>query len=204
MFETMREYHETLYEQLKNFAALSDKDLADTQSLWKQRKIKKGDFFNMQYVVCNDLGLVLKGVFRIYYVDPETSVEKNLYFFTENQFLVSFRSFITRNICHYFIQALEDAEIVYISHSDLTSLYQTHPNWATFGRLLAELFFTYSQTRTEELLFMSHEKRYIRLLNDHPNIIDRIPAYHISSYLGITNPSLSRIRRRISQSNSPA
>jgi CRP-like cAMP-binding protein len=204
MFETMREYHETLYEQLKNFAALSDKDLADTQSLWKQRKIKKGDFFNMQYVVCNDLGLVLKGVFRIYYVDPETSEEKNLYFFTENQFLVSFRSFITRNICHYFIQALEDAEIVYISYSDLTSLYQTHPNWATFGRLLAELFFTYSQTRTEELLFMSHEKRYIRLLNDHPNIIDRIPAYHISSYLGITNPSLSRIRRRISQSNSPA
>ncbi|MCX2481512.1 Crp/Fnr family transcriptional regulator [Pedobacter sp. MC2016-15] len=195
----MHEYHEMLQEQLKEFAALSDKDLADAQMLWKPRKISKGDFFNMQYVVCNDLGIVVKGIFRIYYVDPETSEEKNLYFFTENQFLVSFRSFITRNICHYFIQALEDAEIVYISHRDLTSLYQTHPNWATFGRLLAELFFTYSQTRTEELLFMSHEKRYLRLLNEHPNIINRIPAYHISSYLGITNPSLSRIRKRISQ-----
>ncbi|MFD0766910.1 Crp/Fnr family transcriptional regulator [Mucilaginibacter lutimaris] len=193
----MSQHHETLTSHLRNFAALTEKDIADANALWKPRKINKGDFFNMQYVVCNDLGLVVKGIFRIYYVDPATSEEKNLYFFSENQFVVSFRSFITRNICHYFIQALEDSEIIYISHKDLTSLYTTHPNWAVFGRLLAELFFTYSQSRTEELLFMSHEKRYVRLINEHPNIIERIPAYHISSYLGITNPSLSRIRKRI-------
>jgi CRP-like cAMP-binding protein len=195
----MSEHHETLTAHLKDFAALTDSDIADASSLWKPRKMNKGDFFNMQYVVCNDIGLVVKGIFRIYYVDPQTSEEKNLYFFSENQFLVSFRSFITRKICHYFIQALEDSEIIYISHHDLTGLYSTRSNWAIFGRLLAELFFTYSQSRTEELLFMSHEKRYIRLLNEHPNIVNRIPAYHISSYLGITNPSLSRIRKRINQ-----
>jgi len=193
----MNTHHETLTAHLKEFAALTEKDIADANALWKPRKINKGDFFNMQYVVCNDLGLVVKGIFRIYYVDPTTSEEKNLYFFSENQFVVSFRSFITRNICHYFIQALEDSEIIYISHKDLIGLYHSNPNWAIFGRLLAELFFTYSQSRTEELLFMSHEKRYVRLINEHPNIIERIPAYHISSYLGITNPSLSRIRKRI-------
>jgi len=94
---------------------------------------------------------------------------------------------------------MEDAEIVYISFSDLTNLYETNREWAKFGRLLAELFFTYSQTRAEELLFIKHEERYIRLLDEHPNIVNRIPAYHISSYLGITNPSLSRIRKRINR-----
>lgn len=195
----MSHHHETLQAHLRNFAALTDKDIADANSFWKPRKINKGDFFNMQYVVCNDLGLVIKGMFRIYYVDPQTSEEKNLFFFSENQFLVSFRSFISRKSCHYFIQALEDSEIIYIAHRDLTGLYETHPNWAIFGRLLAELFFTYSQTRTEELLFFSHEQRFIRLLDEHPNIINRIPAYHISSFLGITNPSLSRIRKRINR-----
>ena len=92
---------------------------------------------------------------------------------------------------------MEDSEIIYISYRDLTGLYETHPNWARFGRLLAEQFFSYSQTRTEELLFFSPEQRYTRLLDAHPNIIDRIPAYHIASFLGITNPSLSRIRKRI-------
>ena len=193
----MSENQEILNAHLTNFAALTEKDLADSEIYWKTRKIKKGDFFNMQYVVCNDLGLVVKGIFRIYYSDPETSEEKNIFFFSENQFIVSFRSFITRKACHYFIQALEDAEIVYITYRDLTGLYETHRNWAKFGRLLAELFFAYSQTRTEEFLFNSHEERYIRLLDEHPNIINRIPAYHISSYLGITNPSLSRIRKRI-------
>ncbi|AKD57105.1 Crp/Fnr family transcriptional regulator [Spirosoma radiotolerans] len=195
----MSQHHEILNAHLRNFAALNDKDIVDASSLWKPRKINKGDFFNMQFVVCNDLGLVVKGIFRIYYVDPETSEEKNLFFFSENQFLVSFRSFISRKACHYFIQALEDSEIIYISHRDLNGLYETHPNWAIFGRLLAELFFTYSQTRTEELLFFSHEHRFIRLLDEHPNIINRIPAYHISSFLGITNPSLSRIRKRINR-----
>jgi len=193
----MSEYHEILKAHLTNFAALTDKDIDDARFLWKPRKIKKGDFFNMQYVVCNDLGLVVKGIFRIYYSNPDTSEEKNIFFFSENQFIVSFRSFITRNACHYFIQAMEDCELVYITYHDLTSLYQTHPNWAKFGRLLAELFFTYSQTRAEELLFFTHEQRYIRLLDEHPNIVNRIAAYHISSYLGIKNPSLSRIRKRI-------
>lgn len=195
----MSDHFEILNTHLVNFAALNEKDIEDGNTFWKTRKIKKGDFFNMQNMVCNDLGLVVKGIFRIYYADPETDEEKNIFFFSENQFLVSFRSFITRKICHYYIQAMEDSEIIYIAYRDLTSLYDSHPNWARFGRLLAELFFTYSQTRTEELLFITHEERFIRLLEEHPNIVNRIPAYHISSYLGITNPSLSRIRKRINR-----
>ena len=195
----MSDHFEILNTHLASFAALDEKDIADSSMFWKTRKIKKGDFFNMQNMVCNDLGLGVKGIFRIYYADPETDEEKNIFFFSENQFLVSFRSFITRKVCHYYIQAMEDSEIIYIAYRDLTHLYETHSKWAKFGRLLAELFFTYSQTRTEELLFITHEERFIRLLEEHPNIVNRIPAYHISSYLGITNPSLSRIRKRINR-----
>jgi len=189
--------NEILTKYLKKFAPLTDKDLSDSQPLWKARKINKGDFFNMQSMVCNDLGLVVKGIFRIYYHDPDTKEDKNIFFFSENQFVVSFRSFISRNPCWYFIEAMEDSEIFFISYKDLNSLYASHPNWGTFGRLLAESFFANAQTRTEEFIFFSHEQRYLRLLKDHPKIVERIPAYHISSYLGITNPSLSRIRKRI-------
>lgn len=193
----MSENFEILNQHLANFAALTNKDISDSRSFWRTRKMAKGDFFNMQNVVCNDLGLVVKGIFRIYYNDPVTSEEKNIFFFSENQFIVSFRSFITRYPCYYFIEAMEDAEIIVIAYHDLNSLYDSHPNWGKFGRLLAELFFNYSQARTEEFLFNSPEERYLKMVDEHPNIINRIPAYHISSYLGITNPSLSRIRKRI-------
>ena len=195
----MREKNEIIAQHLKNFAGLTDKDIEESLAFWKPRKIAKGDFFNMQNMVCNDLGLVVKGIFRIYYSDPKTATEKNLFFFSENQFVVSFRSFISRNPCWYFIEAMEDAEVVFISYQDLNRLYEKNLNWGKFGRLLAELFFSYSQSRTEEFMFYSHEERFIKLLDEHPNIIERIPAYHISSFLGITNPSLSRIRKRINR-----
>ena len=193
----MTDKNEIVSRHLKNFAALTDKDIAESQPFWKARKINKGDFFNMQRMVCNDLGLVVKGIFRIYYHDPKTEDDKNLFFFSENQFVVSFRSFISQSPCWYFIEAMEDSEIVFISYRDLNALYEANPGWAKFGRLLAELFFAYAQSRTEEFMFFSHEERYLRLLEEHPNIVDRIPAYHIASFLGITNPSLSRIRKRI-------
>ena len=195
----MSEHHEILGTHLTNFAALTEKDIVDSRPFWKSRKLKKGEFFNMQNMVCNDLGLIIKGIFRIYYNNPESGEETNIFFFSEDQFIVSFRSFVSRIACHYFIEAMEDAEIIYITYRDLSELYETHPNWARFGRLLAEQFFSYSQTRTEELLFFTPEQRYTRLLGEHPNIINRIAAYHIASFLGITNPSLSRIRKRIKQ-----
>ncbi|MDN5286447.1 MAG: cAMP-binding domain of or a regulatory subunit of cAMP-dependent protein kinase [Mucilaginibacter sp.] len=193
----MTDKNDIIFQHLRNFAPLTDKDVSDSEPFWKARKMNRGDFFNMQQMVCNDLGLIAKGIFRIYYHDPNTKEDKNVYFFSENQFVVSFRSFISRNPCWYFIEAMEDSEISFISYNDLNSLYETHPNWGKFGRLLAESFFNIAQTRTEEFIFFSHEQRYIRLLEQHPHIVERIPAYHISSYLGITNPSLSRIRKRI-------
>ena len=189
-----------LIQHLQKFALLTDQDIQDSLPFWKSRTIKKGDYFNMQSMVCSDLGLVVKGIFRIYYRDEEKQQDKNLFFFSENQFVVSFRSFISRNPCWYFIEAMEDSEIISISYNDLHRLYDASQAWSRFGRLLAELFFSYAQTRTEEFVFFSHEQRYVRLLEEHPNIIERIPAYHISSYLGITNPSLSRIRKRIGKS----
>jgi CRP-like cAMP-binding protein len=193
----MTDKSDIIFQQLRNFAPLNDKDVSDSKPFWKTRKLNKGDFFNMQQMVCNDLGLIAKGIFRIYYHDPNTKEDKNVYFFSENQFVVSFRSFVSRHPCWYFIEAMEDSEISFISYEHLNALYETHPNWGTFGRILAESFFNIAQTRTEEFIFFSHEQRYIRLLEQHPHIVERIPAYHISSYLGITNPSLSRIRKRI-------
>lgn len=193
----MNEKQLALVEVLKNFAALTDNDIAVGLSLWRPRKILKGDFFNMQSFVCTDLALITKGIFRIYYVPPETSEEKNVYFFSEKQFLVSFRSFINQYPCYYYIQALEDAEIISINYKDLQYLYTTPTGWEKFGRLIAELFFNYSQSRAEEFLFNTAEERYIKMLGEHPNIVNRIPAYHISSYLGIKNPSLTRIKKRL-------
>jgi CRP-like cAMP-binding protein len=182
---------------LSQFSGLNDEDIALSLPFWRTGEILKGNFYNKRNVVCKDLGIIMKGIFRLYYFDPETEEERNIFFFSEGQFIVSFGSFVHQFPCSYYIEALEDSEILYLSYEDLQNLYRNYRPWERFGRLLAEHFFTLSQMRTETLLFLTHEQRYLNLLKDHQNIVQRIPSYHIASFLGIKNQSLSRIKKRL-------
>jgi hypothetical protein len=51
---------EILVQFLRDFAQFNDKDISDSRPFWKAKKMEKGDFFNMQRMVCNDLGLIVK------------------------------------------------------------------------------------------------------------------------------------------------
>jgi len=179
------------------FAGLTEEDIAASLPFWRSREIPKGNFYNKQNVVCQDLGILVKGIFRLYRYDAEKEEERNLFFFSEDQFIVSFGSFIFQYPCSYYIEALEDSEILYLSYRDLQSLYQKYKPWERFGRILAEHFFTQSQIRTENLLFLTHEQRYLNLLREHQNIVQRVASFHIATYLGIKNQSLSRIKKRL-------
>lgn len=71
----------TLKEVIGPFAGLTEDELSVSLPLWRTRRILKGEFYNRQNVVCKDLGIVLKGMFRIYFYDPNADEEKNVYFF---------------------------------------------------------------------------------------------------------------------------
>ncbi|MBI1228416.1 MAG: Crp/Fnr family transcriptional regulator [Bacteroidetes bacterium] len=165
---------------------------------WVQRSYRKGDFYNEHRSVCKHLGFVLNGAFRSYIIDEKTADEKNVFLYSGNQFVVSFKSFIRQIPCDYHTQAMTDATILSIGFFDLMSLYQKSHAWERFGRLLAQEAFNVAMERTESFLFKSPEERYLDLVNQHPDIFNTVPLYHISSYLGIQGPSLSRIRKRIS------
>ncbi len=66
-----------------------------------------------------------------------------------------------------------------------------------FGRLVAETAFNLAMNRAEEFMFRTPEQRYLELIQNHPDIFNNVPLYHIASYLGIQAPSLSRIRKRM-------
>ncbi len=94
---------------------------------------------------------------------------------------------------------MTNATVIYISITDLLYLYKQSHRWESFGRLLAQEAFNVVIERTEGFLFKTPEERYLDLLKHYPDICNAVPLYHISSYLGIQGPSLSRIRKRISR-----
>ena len=183
---------------LNQFADISADDFELSNAFWQQKEYNKGEYYNQHKSVCKYLGFITTGVFRSYIIDNKTSEEKNVFLYSKNQFVVTFKSFINQIPCDYHTQAMTDATVVYINIADLLSLYKQSHKWETFGRLLAQEAFNVAIARTESFVFQTPEERYLDLIKYHPDIFNNIPLYHISSYLGIQGPSLSRIRKRIS------
>lgn len=183
---------------LSQFADLSVEDFEKSNSCWQFQTYKKGDYFNEYKNVCKYLGFVVEGVFRSYIIDEKTGEEKNVFFYSGNQFVVTFKSFINQIPCDYHTQCMTEAKVLCIHINDLMKLYKTSHAWERFGRILAQQAFNVVIERTESFLFKTPEERYLDLIKQHPDIFNNIPLYHISSYLGIQGPSLSRIRKRLS------
>lgn len=186
-----------LHDHLRQYAQLSDIDIQLADGYWQARTMAKHDFFNFRHSVCRQVGFILKGLFRVYYIDPKMEREHNLYFIPEYAFLTSLKSLLTQTTCPYLIEALEDAELLVIDYDRLQQLYDQSHGWERFGRLLAEQYFMFNQSRSESLLTQTAEERYVELLTRQPGILNRVSLGHISSYLGIKGPSLSRIRAQL-------
>jgi len=186
-----------LAQHLRAFAHLSDDDLRLAAPHWTPRTIAKNEFFNYRNAVCRSVGFIVKGLFRVYYVDPATQTEHTVIFVPEGAFLTSLKSLLTQEACPYYIAALEDAELLVISVEQLQQLYAQAHGWERFGRLLAEQYLVFQQAKGESLLFQSAEQRYLGLLQQFPGITQRVSLGHIASYLGIQPPSLSRIRAQL-------
>jgi CRP-like cAMP-binding protein len=183
---------------LSQFAQMDEGEIELAQPFWQVRNYSKGEYYNAQGTVCRYLGFISSGVFRSYIVG-DNGEEKNVFFYSANQFVVTFKSFMNRIPCDYHTQAVTDATVLCITLENLLKLYKTSHAWERFGRLLAQEAFNVAIERAESFLFKTPEERYIDLVTKHPGLVQEIPLYHISSYLGIQGPSLSRIRKRISR-----
>ncbi|SJZ72351.1 cAMP-binding domain of CRP or a regulatory subunit of cAMP-dependent protein kinases [Chitinophaga eiseniae] len=156
---------------------------------------KRGTCFIEAGKVSQEIAFVLKGAFRAYYIiDGE---EKCVDFFLEGQWAKAYHNFLSQSKSKIWVEALEDTEVFLVSYDTLQYLFSHSTYWERFGRLVTERLYISSQQRAEALLLETAEQRYISLVMNRSQLIERIPLYHLASYIGVRQPSLSRIRKRL-------
>ncbi len=115
----------------------------------------------------------------------------------ENEIVVRVESLFTGAPSRKGIQALEEVEIIAIDAVKLFQLYDTYPAVERLFRKIFESEYIATVKRIESIQFHSAEERYLQLLNESKQMIQRVPLKFIASYLGITQVSLSRIRAKV-------
>lgn len=185
----------TIRSAINRISPITDADWALCQPALRHHTFKKNTFFVEEGKTYKEIAFILEGAFRAYHIINGEEVNCEFYF--EGQWPKAYHSFLTRAPSRLWIQAMEDSTVFLISYDHLQDLFAASKNWERFGRIATENAFIASQERNDMLLLDKPEARYVKLLKQYPQIMERVPLYHIASYIGVRQPSLSRIRRRL-------
>jgi CRP-like cAMP-binding protein len=182
---------------ISNFATLSEGETQAILESLNPRLFKKGAFLVREGQAKDLCYFVLKGCVRQYYlVDGE---EKTTHFYTEGQPITPFEGTHKGALSKYYLSCMEDC-ILSVGAQDRTmALFEQFPRLSELARLATEEELGKSQDNFASFIIHSPEERYLHLLDTRPDLLDRVPQYHLASFLGIKPESLSRIRKRLAK-----
>lgn len=120
-------------------------------------------------------------------------------FFTAGQAVFEVSSFFNRVRSKENIQAITDCNGWYLTYAELNKLFHAMPEFREFGRSMLVKGYAGLKNRMLSMITETAEERYAGLLQAKPEIFRHAQLKHIASYLGITDTSLSRIRKELSQ-----
>lgn len=184
-----------LRNSIEKFVTLSEEDWQMLLPHLEIRKLKKHEYFAEEGKIANDVGFVLDGMLRHFYL--KDGEEKTTYFYFEHHFVSAYISCIQEQPSKLSIEALSNCELIVFPYHVLEELFIKSMTWQTFGRLIAEYIAIGLEGRMVGLLMQSPEERYLELISGNKKkIIERVPQHYIANYLGITPVSMSRIRNR--------
>ena len=137
---------------------------------------------------------IKKGFIRAYYYKGDN--EFTSWFMGKGDIIVSVYSFFSRKPSFENIEVLEDCVLQSINWDQLQGLYTRYPEFNLTGRLITEQYYIKSEERAMNLQTMSAKQRYENLLLTYPDILQKASLGQISSFLGIKQETLSRIRAK--------
>ena len=175
---------------------LTDEELEFIKPNISILKLKKKQILIHENEIQKSIAFIYSGLVRSYFIN-ENGKEINNAFFSENEFVTDYLSFIKQQKTKYTFECLEDCILISIPFETVETAYDKYKNFANFGRKIAEWALENRTKKHESFLFETAEERYLRFFAENKPILNRISLSHLASYLGIERQSLSRIRSKI-------
>lgn len=189
-----------LFKYLTKFTSLNAEQQQAIVDDIRIAEVKKGTVLLRQGDVPTKCYFVLKGCVRQYAID-ESGKEVTSNFYTEEQAVSIFNRHQQNKQSAYTFTCLEDSVLVVGDLDAEKDMLQKHTQLETMIRMMVEE--NLGEVQEEWALFIAStpEERYKALLRKRPHLVNRVPQHQLSSYLGMTPESLSRIKKRIQTSD---
>jgi cAMP-binding proteins - catabolite gene activator and regulatory subunit of cAMP-dependent protein kinases len=190
----MEHYYETLFSYINQIITIPEHDKEQCRRTFAPLWVPKGTLLEVAGKVPVYHNFIVSGYMRKYYVDDrgeEVTVDLN----DGPRFFTSYFPFVSQTVSNEYLQCVTDCELLRITKTDADSSIKTSTTQKDYTIRLFEIIQEEDRQRMNDLATLTAEQRYLKFIQEKPNIIRKIPLKYIASYLGIKPESLSRIRR---------
>jgi CRP-like cAMP-binding protein len=181
------------YIERKSSVKLTEDERILITSTLKSKRLRKGQYFLQEGDVCKYIGFIVKGATRLF-ADDKKGHEHILKFGVEEWWAGDYESFYLLTPSKYYVEALEEVEMILVTNEQLQQLARTIPAIKGMVESLDRGAAVANTKRMHAAISFNAEERYEELVRTYPHFIQRFPQNMIASYLGISPETLSRIR----------
>jgi CRP-like cAMP-binding protein len=183
---------EFVFELLNSVHPLSTALTEHLSQVIRHRQLQRKDYLLRAGHICRHLYFIESGLLRCFYLKRETEICS--WFMREGDVIVSIESFLKQQESYESIQVLEDCSLYSIGYNDLQFIYKNFPEFNFTGRVLLEKYFIQWTQQLYGLRMQQAADRYQWLLTNHPDLILRVPAKYLASWIGISDVMLSKVK----------
>jgi CRP-like cAMP-binding protein len=188
------------FEKLKHVFSflneLSSDDISDFLKHTRILSLSAGEIFLKEGSLKSEIYFISKGLIRTFFVDERGNEITNMLRY-ENQVFASYEAVFFNKPSRFNFQALEETDLLVIDFNDLRQILDSNAKFESGRRYFMTNSLAQSLSVLDDFILLNPEKRYLKFLNEHPELLNRVPIKYIANVLGITPVSLSRIRKRV-------
>ena len=189
-------HSQKLIDLLYNSNLVSQASAQQIAGQFKPKHIPKGEYLLKAGQATNEYLFLETGFLRSFAYDVEGN-DITTGFYSGNQMVFEVSSYFNRGASKENIQALTDCMGLVVTFAEFNALFHAMPEFREFGRSILVKGFSALKNRMLSMITETAEERYANLLKSNPEILQNAPLKTIATYLGITDTSLSRIRKEL-------
>jgi CRP-like cAMP-binding protein len=187
---------EEFFAYVQQFGSLDEQQVRLLAQEALRVTLRKGEYFFAPGTTDQGVGFVLAGVLRVCSCSDQGD-EITRYFLEERHLILDGRHPAAAAPASHFVQAITDCQLVVFTAQQWRGFAQLIPGWETIVLNLKEQAMREKLKRVLPLVAQDAAARYTHFLTTYPYLANRVPLAYIASYLGMTQSSLSRIRKNI-------
>jgi len=161
----------------------------------RELNLQKDEYFLEAGQIPKQVGFIVEGVIRgCYYNNKGEEITRC--FIGENSLVADYINFEANTSSSEYLQACTDCKVIVFSKQNWEELSQSIVGWDNIKNKMVQICM-YQKSRKGPVISQDATTRYMEFMENYPSLINRIPLVYIASYLGVTQQSLSRIRKNI-------